>query len=93
MHPALPTPVIPTPLEAIHPSLPPHQRADHLTMGGLGEEINRREALGAVAFGGQEVKITGHGLRVAADIDHPLGGHDSNADFFTRFKLVTHLAF
>ena len=44
-------------------------------MGGLGEEINRGKALGAVAFGGQESKITGHGLRIAADIDHPAGGH------------------
>ena len=48
-------------------------------MGGLGEEINRGKALGAVAFGGQEGKIAGHGLGVAADIDHPFGGHAGHA--------------
>ena len=42
-------------------------------MSGLGEEINRGKTLGAVALGGQEGKITGHGLGVAADIDHPFG--------------------
>ena len=59
-------------------------------MGGLGEEINRGKALGTVALGGQEGKITGHSLGIAADIDHPFGGH---ANFFSQFNLVTQLAF
>ena len=48
-------------------------------MSGLGEEINRGKTLGAVALGGQEGKIAGHGFRIAADIDHPFGGHAGHA--------------
>lgn len=60
-------------------------------MGGLGEEINRGKALGAVALGGQEGKIAGHGFRIAADIDHPFGGHAGHANFLPSSNLLLNL--
>ena len=44
-------------------------------MCAVGEHIHRREALGAVAFLGQEREIAGHRLGVAADVDDALRGH------------------
>ena len=55
------------------------QGPDHFAMGGLGEEIHWDKAFGAVAFLGQESEVAGHGLGVAADIDHPLRGHPGHA--------------
>ena len=56
-----------------------NQRPDHLAMCAVGEHIHRREALGAVAFLGQEREVAGHRLRVAADVDDALGGHAGHA--------------
>ena len=49
-----------------------NQRPDYLTMCAVGEHIHRREALGAVAFLGQESEVAGHRLGVAADVDQIL---------------------
>ena len=56
-----------------------NQRPDHFTVCAVGEHIHRREALGAVAFLGQESEVAGHRLGVAADVDHPLRGHAGHA--------------
>ena len=55
------------------------QPTHHLTMAGMGEHIDGGKALGAVAFMGEEGKVTGHGLGVTADIDHPFRGHPDDA--------------
>ena len=56
-----------------------NQRPDYLTMCAVGEHIHRREALGAVAFLGQESEVAGHRLRVAADVDDAFRGHAGHA--------------
>ncbi len=48
-------------------------------MCAVGEHIHRREALGAVAFLGQESEVAGHRLGVATDVDDALRGHAGHA--------------
>ena len=55
------------------------QGTDHFNMFAVREHIDRGEALGPVAFFRQQSQVTGHGLRVAADVDHPSGGHADDA--------------
>ena len=55
------------------------QPTNHLAMAGMREHIYRGKALGAVAFFSEESEVTGHGLGVTADIDHPFRGHPDDA--------------
>ena len=64
---------------ALLPLLLSGQGTDHFNMFAVREHIDRGEALGPVAFFRQKSQVTGHGLRVAADVDHPLRGHAGHA--------------